>query len=1181
MNNFKIQNNNNHLQVGPESGFQSSASLTSLLGPMYESPITALSSSHLTNVNSELRTSSESLLSLTSGISSLQLPGVSARRSSLTRSVNMPGRRSVNNLSARQSASRLSDQVSGRHSVSNVSRSRVSLGRRSEGSVQFAQYRPAQWFLKPIFHEVPQRETGPVFVGRQWLWTEMVSRLRDARGLVITGAVGTGKTAISLQLVHNSCFGLSRGGQAGDVREVAGQVVAYHFCQLDNSLTCRLSDWIHSTAAQLSQSPQLSAYHQLLSTDHSLRARLSLSSCQSDPHAAFTQGILQPLSSLKRSGRITCETCIILLDAVGDTHYHRPDYGHTIISFLNAVLPSFPGWLKLVLTVRSDKMELVETLGLAQISLDQWKVDKRLEADMSEFVSRRISRSQNIQRNITPQSGRVQDENPQVKFQNYLVSTARGCFLFLKLTLDLVERGHLVIKSSSFNLLPVSLAEVFMLEFNLKFPSVASFQKVSDVLSVCLASLRPLSLSELYHTVSSLYVEQPESWQEFLLTFQSLAGTLVTRRDDTVMLFHPSLRDWLIRRTDTESKKFLCDPRTGHAALALRMSRLESPVNDAGGLELCHHILKAHLYRNISTSVLSRDLQSSWISLSSDEVSLSLAHQSNLYSPNINVSRLLLLSGASPDVNTDLALLRPIITVYASLGYHEMVSLLLEFGADINIATDSGQSALNLASISGHLETVRLLVENGAKLNQVDTAGECALVGAARHGQFAVVEHLVSCDWTSLSPGELGLAEVSQQAAVVSAHCGHQDILEFLLDMSEVQVDRVDSLMAETALGAAAGGGHKTCCQALLRRGAGAEATNLLGVSPLMVASREGHYGLCDLLVGAGARLDQADSQGRTGLMEASLGGHLGVVEMLVRRGARLELEDRQGSSALLLASSAGRGEVVRFLLAEGADLSHVDSQGRSGLDLAAGQADPVTVMELLDRGAVMEHVDMKGMRPLDRAVSSGHLEVVKCFLKRGAKLGPTTWRLAEDKPLVMLTLLNKLLEDGNTLFRKNKLEEAAMRYQYAAKRVPSQPGHEPVFDKLRVHLLLNLARVRRRMFDMEVWKRRLMTVMISLILLQEAIRLISRVLEIQPTSSQALVARAKCHQETGDLQAALRDLNTAISLRPGDTTLLGWRADLHFKIQAKTSLVSDDKSDKSQDSSSGVSSTADTNTQS
>ena len=1069
--------------LGPESGFQSSASLTSLLGPMYESPISALSNSYMNNINTDLRTSSESLVSLTSGISSLQLPDNMSGRRSVN---NLSGRRSVSGrsrisdqLSGRQSVTKLSDQVSGRHSVTNMSRSRVSLGRRPEGPVQFAQYRPVQWFLKPIFHEVPQRETSPLFVGRSWLWTEMENMLTDSRGLVVLGATGTGKTAISLQLVQNSCFGVSRGAQLGEVKEVASKLVAYHFCQMDNSLTCRLSDWIHSTAAQLSQSPQLSAYHQLLSTDHSLRARLSLSSCLSDPHAAFTQGILRPLDSLKRSGKITCDTCIILLDAVGDTHYHRPDYGDTIISFLTGLLPSFPGWLKLILTVRSDKKELVDTLGLAQISLDQWNVDKRLEADLSEFVSRRISRSQNIQRNITPQSGRLQEENPQVKFQTYLVSIARGCFLFLKLTLDLIERGHLVIKSSSFNLLPVSLSEVFMLEFNLKFPSVASFQKVSDILSVCLASLRPLTLSELYHSVSSLYVQQPESWQEFLLTFQSLAGILVTRRDDTVMLFHPSLRDWLIRRTENESKKFLSDPRTGHAALALKMSRLESPVNEAGGLELCHHILKAHLYRSISTSVLSRDLQSSWISLSSDEVSLSLAHPSNLYSPNINVSRLLLLSGASPDVNTDLALSRPIITVYADLGYHEMVSLLLEFGADINICTDSGQSALSLASVSGHLETVRLLVENGAKLNQVDSSGECSLVGAARHGQFAVVEYLVSCDWTSLSPGELGLTEVSQQAAAVSASCGHQDILEFLLDMAEVQVDRVDSLMVETALCAAVRAGHKSCCQVLLRRGAGVEATNLLGVSPLMVASREGHYALCDLLMGAGASVEQADSQGRTSLMEASVGGHLGVVEMLVTRGARLEVRDRQGSTALLLACGEGKGEVVRHLLTRGADLSHVDTQGRSGLDLAAAQGDPATVTELLDRGAMMEHMDMKGMRPLDRAVSSGHLEVVKCFLKRGAKLGPTTWRLAENKPLVMLTLLNKLLEDGNTLFRKNKLEEAAMRYQYAAKRVPCQSGQQPVFDKLRVHLLLNLARVRRKMFDLEVGRRLVMVMMV------------------------------------------------------------------------------------------------------
>ncbi len=43
-----------------------------------------------------------------------------------------------------------------------------------------------------------------------------------------------------------------------------------------------------------------------------------------------------------------------------------------------------------------------------------------------------------------------------------------------------------------------------------------------------------------------------------------------SRADDTVMFSHPTLREWLIRRRDFESRKFLCDPRAGHAAIALR-----------------------------------------------------------------------------------------------------------------------------------------------------------------------------------------------------------------------------------------------------------------------------------------------------------------------------------------------------------------------------------------------------------------------------------------------------------------------------------------------------------------------------------------------------------------------------------------------------------------------------------
>ena len=44
-------------------------------------------------------------------------------------------------------------------------------------AVPFVQNRPVQWFLKPLFFEVPQRSAQPLFVGRQWLYREIYDML--------------------------------------------------------------------------------------------------------------------------------------------------------------------------------------------------------------------------------------------------------------------------------------------------------------------------------------------------------------------------------------------------------------------------------------------------------------------------------------------------------------------------------------------------------------------------------------------------------------------------------------------------------------------------------------------------------------------------------------------------------------------------------------------------------------------------------------------------------------------------------------------------------------------------------------------------------------------------------------------------------------------------------------------
>ena len=120
--------------------------------------------------------------------------------------------------------------------------------------------------------------------------------------------------------------------------------------------------------------------------------------------------------------------------------------------------------------------------------------------------------------------------------------------------------------------------------------------------------------------------------------------------------------------------------------------------------------------------------------------------------------------------------------------------------------------------------------------------------------------------------------------------------------------------------------------------------------------------------------------------------------------------------------------------------------------------------------------------------------------------------------------MLNKLLEDGNTLFKRNKLSEASQRYQYAAKRVPSthQGDHnKKVFDQLKIHLLLNLSRCKRKMQDYK-----------------EAIKVATEVIENHPTCYQAFHARAKAHHNAGHLDHALHDLTEAVRVAPQNREL-------------------------------------------
>ncbi|XP_038152838.1 protein TANC2 isoform X4 [Cyprinodon tularosa] len=1052
--------------------------------------------------------------------------------------------------------------------------------------VRFAPYRPQDIALKPLLFEVPSITMDSVFTGREWLFQEIDAHLNNpnggiCHGVVIVGNIGFGKTAIISRLVALSCHGTrmrqiasdspqaspkhgeglpltqpqpthgTLGGgscpgtpemrrrQEESMRRLASQVVAYHYCQADNAYTCLVPEFVHNVAALLCRSPHLVAYREQLLREPHLQSVLSLRSCVQDPLASFRRGVLEPLDALYKERKInTEEDLIILIDGLNEAEFHKPDYGDTVVSFLTKTIHKFPPWLKLVVTVRTTLQEITNALPFHRISLDSLEENDAIDQDLQGYILHRIHSSPEIQNNISL-NGKM-DNTTFGKLSGHLKALSQGSYLYLKLTFDLIEKGYLVLKSSSYKVVPVNLAEVYLLQCNMRFPTQSSFERALPLLNVAVASLHPLTDEQIYQAINAGSLQGTLDWEDFQQRVDNLSVFLVKRRDGTRMFVHPSFREWLIWREEGEKTKFLCDPRSGHTLLAFWFSRLQNKLNRQQTIELGHHILKAHIFKGLSkkVGVSSSILQGLWISYSTEGLSAALSSLRNLYTPNIKVSRLLMLGGANVNYRTEVLNNAPILCVHSHLGYMDMVALLLEFGAFVDAQSENGLTPLAYAAAGGHMAIVTALCRKRAKVDHLDKNGQCALVHAALRGHMEVVKFLIQCDWNVGSPQQQSpqtqqqasftKSQAVQQALVAAASMGYTEIVSYLLDLPEkdeeeverAQINNFDSLWGETALTAASGRGKLEVCRLLLEQGAAVAQPNRRGIVPLFSAVRHGHWQIVDLLMNHGADVNMADKQGRTPLMMAASEGHLGTVEFLLSQGASLSLMDKEGLTALSWACLKGHLAVVRYLVESGAATDHADKNGRTPLDLAAFYGDSDVVQFLVDHGAMIEHVDYSGMRPLDRAVGCRNTSVVVALLKKGAKIGPATWAMATSKPDIMIILLSKLIEEGDSFYKKGKVKEATQRYQYALKKFPREGFSEDLksFRELKVSLFLNLSRCRRKMNDFGM-----------------AEEFATKALELKPKSYEAYYARARAKRSSRQFPEALEDLNEAIKLCPNN----------------------------------------------
>ncbi|XP_060795531.1 poly [ADP-ribose] polymerase tankyrase-2-like isoform X2 [Neoarius graeffei] len=361
----------------------------------------------------------------------------------------------------------------------------------------------------------------------------------------------------------------------------------------------------------------------------------------------------------------------------------------------------------------------------------------------------------------------------------------------------------------------------------------------------------------------------------------------------------------------------------------------------------------------------------------------------------------------------------------AGFGRRDVVSYLLQHGANVHARDDGGLISLHNACSFGHAEVVNLLLQHGADPNSRDNWNYTPLHEAAIKGKIDVcivlLQHGAEPSIRNTDGRTaLDLAEASTKAVLTgeyrkdelleSARRGNEEKLMSLLTPLNVNCHASDGRKS-TPLHLAAGYNRVKTVQLLLQHGADVHAKDKGDLVPLHNACSYGHYEVTELLVKHGACVNATDLWQFTPLHEAASKNRVEVCSLLLSHGAdptflnchnksaidlaptallkdRLAYEFR-GYALLQAAREADLFRLKKHLSLETINFKHPQTH-ETALHCASASPYPKRkqVCEiLLRKGASINDKTNDLLTPLHLAAEKSHNDIIEILVKHEAKV--------------------------------------------------------------------------------------------------------------------------------------------------------------------------------------------------
>lgn len=311
----------------------------------------------------------------------------------------------------------------------------------------------------------------------------------------------------------------------------------------------------------------------------------------------------------------------------------------------------------------------------------------------------------------------------------------------------------------------------------------------------------------------------------------------------------------------------------------------------------------------------------------------------------------------------------------------DMVALLLDHGAHVNAAADSGEFALSIAAFKGHASIVQLLIEHGADVQAKTREGNTPLYYAATSGNTA-------CARLVLDHGaDVNVVDKYGETALFRAASCHADtaFISLLLDhgasllLDHAPDPAITDQTRENALTAAAKANNLAVARLLHMKG--------LPLHVFEAASLNDAKTL-DRLLHNGEKLEQKDNLEMTPLLNAVQANNVQAVRLLLSRGANIHAVCNSRGTALMLINDdkdSDPTEMIDFLAVHGSDINAVKG-GNSVLMQYVIGGDVRAVRALLKYHPDLTLRDCYHETALIKAREFGNKEIVDLLVKAGAQ---------------------------------------------------------------------------------------------------------------------------------------------------------------------------------------------------